>query len=336
MNTLKVTAELLQWYKKHARSLPWREAYEPYKVWISEVMLQQTTMKAVLPYFERFVSVFPTVQTLAQASEGLVLKNWAGLGYYSRARNLHRASQKLQHHFPQSYRELLDIPGFGPYTARAVSSLAFKEPVGVVDGNVIRVLSRLTDSEWEWWKTKDRNMIQALADKLASESKNSRDLNQSLMELGATVCTPQSPLCSECPVQEFCRAKKNKTVALRPLKKEKQMKSIWLWKPEILIQKNKIYLCEQPQIPFLKGQPLPPGIITQLKKKPADFAFKHSITTHEIYVRPIIHSKTNIANRKSQPGAQWVSLERVEQVNPSSVMKKILSTQNKNNQGSKK
>ncbi len=326
MNTLKVTGELLQWYKKHARSLPWRKAYDPYKVWISEVMLQQTTMKVVLPYFERFISTFPTVQALAQADESLVLKTWAGLGYYSRAKNLHRASKELQHHFPQSHGELLEIPGFGPYTARAVSSIAFNEPVGVVDGNVIRVLSRLYDSDWEWWRTHERNIIQTLADELAVTSKNPRDLNQSLMELGATVCTPTSPICSECPIQKFCLAKKNQTVSTRPLKKNKQLKSMWLWEPQILIKKKKLYLEKQPKVPFLKGQALPPGLIRRISKKPSQFDFRHSITTHEIFVRkkdpkcPSLYlSESKIQN--------WIPLEKIEHVNPSSLIKKLLLSQ---------
>ncbi len=328
MNTLKVTGELLQWYKKHARDLPWRETYEPYKVWISEVMLQQTTMKVVVPYFNRFMAAFPTVQALAQSPENLVLKNWAGLGYYSRARNLHKASQVLKSGFPSSFTDLLKVPGFGPYTSRAVSSLAFNEAVGVVDGNVIRVLSRLTDSDWEWWKPQERSLIQDLADELAIQSKNPRDLNQSLMELGATVCTPQSPICNECPVKNFCLSRKNKTISLRPRKKPRSKKSIWIWEPRILINKNKLYLEKQPQIPFLKGQLLPPGPIKSLKKKPAKFAFKHSITTYEIYVNPQ-YAKPTQNELKASLAKNWIHLDQIEQNSPSSVIKKLLLAQKK-------
>ncbi len=190
---------LINWYLENQRLLPWRMDRDPYKIWISEVMLQQTTVAAVIPYFEKFIQKFPTVQILASSKLEDVYEFWAGLGYYSRARNIHASAKILAiSGFAKTHTELIKLPGFGPYTSRAVSSLAFNESVGVLDGNVIRVLSRVFAIKSEWWKPLHRIQLQNYSDQLAKYGE-SANLNQGLMELGATVCTPQKPLCPICP-----------------------------------------------------------------------------------------------------------------------------------------
>ena len=196
---------LLEWFGHNQRDLPWRKNKDPYSVWLSEVMLQQTTVKAVIPYFNKFIKTFPKVERLAESSIEDIYELWAGLGYYSRARSLHKAAKEIVAlgGFPTHHKDLLQLPGLGDYTARAVASIAFGEPVGVVDGNVIRVLSRRWNADWEWWKTGPKKEIQAIADLLAS-TENPSHTNQGLMELGSTVCTPKSPTCFLCPWQKRC------------------------------------------------------------------------------------------------------------------------------------
>lgn len=200
---------LLDWFREHKRALPWRESRDPYRVWVAEIMLQQTRIAAVLPYYDRFLAQFPNVESLAQAREEDVLKVWSGLGYYSRARNLHRAAKEIvaQYHgeFPRDVEAVLTLPGIGSYTAAAVLSIAYDIPLAVLDGNVARVLARLEAirgdlrAEGRW-----QHLGEAATHILARTS--AADWNQALMELGETVCTPQSPCCAECPVSRWCRA----------------------------------------------------------------------------------------------------------------------------------
>ncbi|MCX7978023.1 MAG: A/G-specific adenine glycosylase, partial [Bdellovibrionaceae bacterium] len=178
---MEVHRELLRWYSLNKRPLPWRAQRDPYAIWLSEVMLQQTTVAAVLPYWQKFIERFPTVQDLATAPLSEVLALWSGLGYYSRAKLLHQSAKKLAHTgFPKTWSELIQLPGFGPYTARALSSIAFAEPVGVVDGNVIRFLCRLTGQKIPWWQSAGRSRIQNLSDKLASMGQPG-ETNQAVM-----------------------------------------------------------------------------------------------------------------------------------------------------------
>lgn len=312
--------KLLEWYAQSKRPFPWRLNRDPYRIWISETMLQQTTTTAVIPYFERFVERFPTLQALAQAPIAQVLEAWAGLGYYSRARNLHRAAQALSQkkRFPKSHVELLELPGLGPYTARAVASLAFDESVGVVDGNVIRVLSRFYAEDWEWWQSKVKKQIQMRADEWV-QGCSSADMNQALMELGRTICTPRQPSCLLCPLQKSCRALKHEQAHLLPKSKPRRAREIWWWQPQIEIQKGRIALTLNREIPFLKGQWLPPGRATQVKDPPKKFHYRHSITHHDIFVT-VLHKtpKLKVSNSK------WVDLKEIEQHVPASLVRKAL------------
>lgn len=285
-------------------------------------MLQQTTVIAVIPYFEKFIKKFPTVQSLAKAPESEVLEAWAGLGYYSRARNLHKAAKALASlaDFPKTAEELLALPGFGPYTSRAVSSIAFREKVGVLDGNVIRVLSRKYGLKLEWWKTKDRQQLQDLSDQLASFG-DADDVNQGMMELGATLCTPQKYLCTMCPWAKTCVAYEKDLVSKLPLKKPRKESEIWVWDVDFAADAAKIPLIENNYAPFLKKQMIFPGKIRVTTEKPKHWTFRHAITHHDIYV--IVHKKKKQSIPKD---ARWVEISKLKKINPSSLLQKVLSS----------
>ena len=236
---------LCEWFKKNHRPLPWRFLKKPYPIWISEVMLQQTTVKAVVPFYKNFIKNFPSVKVLAQAPLEKVYKHWAGLGYYSRAKNIHLSAKELSKKpgFPKTFKELLKLPGFGNYTARAVSSQVFGEAVGVVDGNVIRVLCRRQGLALEFWKSQGQKKLQELADQYALSVEEPGLLNQALMELGATVCTPKNPTCFLCPLNKYCVAFKKNKVEDLPLKKPKKKMEIWLWNVELYKKKEGNCFC---------------------------------------------------------------------------------------------
>ena len=200
---------LADWFANAARVLPWRENRDPYRIWISEIMLQQTQVQQVIPYYARFLAQFPDVAALAAAPLDAVLKAWEGMGYYARARHLHRAAAEIcrQHGglFPRDPEAVRRLPGIGPYTAAAILSIAFGEPLAVVDGNVVRLLSRFSAVAEESGSTAARKKIAALADALLDRQRPG-DHNEAMMELGATVCTPRSPLCAVCPLAFACAA----------------------------------------------------------------------------------------------------------------------------------
>jgi A/G-specific adenine glycosylase len=204
----KFQHELLAWFDSHARDLPWRQSSDPYHIWVSEIMLQQTRVTAVLDYYARFLALFPSVAALAHAEEPTVLAAWSGLGYYRRARMMHKAAQIVvqdyQGVFPSTAEELRKLPGIGEYTSSAIASIAFREPVAVIDGNVERVLLRV-------FPQNGTSVVQAkwLRDRAAGLLDHQRpgDFNQSMMELGATICLPQRPLCLHCPIQPFCKTR---------------------------------------------------------------------------------------------------------------------------------
>ncbi len=321
---LKLLQTSLQiWYFENRRELPWRKSKDAYRIWISEVMLQQTTTQAVIPYYEKFLGRFPSVELLAEASEKEVVKYWAGLGYYSRARNLHKASKLLAiGGFPKTADSLIAFPGFGPYTSRAVSSLAFGEKVGVLDGNVIRILSRVMGSKYKWWQTKDRAHLQTLADAMA-QTEDSSSINQGMMELGATVCTPQSPACFLCPWSRQCEARKLGLVETLPLKKPKAPGEILLWDIDWIEKKQKIAFVKNDYAPFLKQMPILPGRLQRLNKRPEKFDIKHSITKYEIYVRIQKTVKKSSKPLKQKPFL-WLDLAKITEEIPYSLIRKIV------------
>ena len=203
--------DLAEWYASARRDLPWRDTDDPYRIWLSEVMLQQTRVEQVEPYYRRFLERFPSVNDLADASLHDVLLCWEGLGYYSRARNLHRAARTVVDEYagevPDTLEEIRSLPGVGPYTAAAVLSIAFERPHAVLDGNVIRVLSRFFAVESDVKKQATRRSLQSAADELVDPDAPG-DFNQALMELGARICIPRAPSCSMCPVAPACEARR--------------------------------------------------------------------------------------------------------------------------------
>lgn len=215
---------LTDWYLNNKRDLPWRKTGDPYRVWLSEIMLQQTRIAQGLPYYLKFVSAFPTVFELANASEENVLKLWQGLGYYSRARNLHATAKyvafELNGIFPLNYNDLLKLKGIGDYTASAIASICYNEPVAVVDGNVYRVLARFFDIETPVNSTAGIKEFKSLAGQLLNEQ-DPGTYNQAIMEFGALQCTPQLPKCETCPLSTACLALKYKKVNLLPVKLKK-------------------------------------------------------------------------------------------------------------------
>lgn len=237
----KLPAPLLAWYDKHRRTLPWREVVSPYRTWVSEIMLQQTRVSAVLPYFQRFMSALPTVEDLASAEEAQLMSLWQGLGYYSRARNLQKAAQVIvRDHggaFPDSYEQLLQLSGVGDYTAGAIASIAFSEAVPAVDGNVLRVAARLTDCGENILLPAVRRRFR---EELAAIIPHDRpgDFNQALMELGALVCLPNTePKCGECPCRDFCLGYERghqKTLPLRekPQGKRREERTVFILRRE--------------------------------------------------------------------------------------------------------
>ncbi|MDA1012922.1 MAG: A/G-specific adenine glycosylase [Planctomycetota bacterium] len=205
---------LLRWYDRHGRDLPWRAAADPYRVWISEIMLQQTTVAAVKPYFERFVDRFPTVHALAEASEEDVLRLWEGLGYYSRARNLAKAAKRIvtdfNGRFPEDVESLRTLPGIGRYTAGAIVSFAFDRPAPIVEANTLRLYARLLGYDGDPRGTAGQRVLWAFAEQVLPKARPGR-FNQALIDLGATVCTPKDPNCEACPAKGSCLAFANGT-----------------------------------------------------------------------------------------------------------------------------
>ena len=201
--------KILSWYSKNKRSLPWRQNKNPYRIWISEIMLQQTQVVTVIPYYKRWMKSFPTISSLAKAPLDKVLKHWEGLGYYSRARNIHKTAKEIvSNHkgkFPKEFDEILKLPGIGRYSAGAITSIAFDAPNPVLDGNVIRVITRLFAVKENVSDQKVINKLWKKSEELLSP-RNPGDFNQAMMEIGALICTPTSPLCTKCPLKRNCKA----------------------------------------------------------------------------------------------------------------------------------
>ena len=222
-----IPAPLLSWYEGNKRSLPWRENPTPYRVWVSEIMLQQTRVEAVKEYFLRFINALPTVEDLADCEEERLLKLWEGLGYYSRARNLQKAAKKLVGfyggEFPRDKNALMDLPGIGSYTAGAIASIAFGLPVAAVDGNVFRVAARLEENSTRISDPKYRKYLEEELSAVYPKGKCS-EFTQSLFELGALICKPQNPDCALCPLRGLCRAYQHGTQSLFPVMPEKKAK----------------------------------------------------------------------------------------------------------------
>lgn len=246
--THPISDKLIAWYKKHKRDLPWRNISDPYKIWLSEIILQQTQVVQGLNYYIKFTETFPTIIDLANAPEDKVMRLWQGLGYYSRARNLHTAAKAVKTNykgkFPNTYESIKELKGVGDYTAAAVASFAFNLPHAVVDGNVYRVLSRLFNTSTPINSTQGKKEFQLLADELLNHKQPALH-NSAIMEFGALWCKPQNPKCEECPLQEYCLAYEKNTINLLPVKDKKiKIKTRYLhyfifnYKDSVYVQKR--------------------------------------------------------------------------------------------------
>lgn len=256
-NLTIIIEPLLSWFSENARVLPWRETPTPYRVWVSEIMLQQTRVEAVKPYFERFTTSLPDVKSLAECEEEKLLKLWEGLGYYNRVRNMQTAAQTIMKDYhgklPESYEELLKLKGIGHYTAGAIASIAYGKAVPAVDGNVLRVITRVSADDSDIMKDSvKREMEQALA-KIMPKN-HASDFNQALMELGAKVCIPNGkPLCHQCPWTDFCEARKQNRWKELPVKKKTLKRKIEQRTVFVIRKENAIVLNKRPKKGLLAG-----------------------------------------------------------------------------------
>lgn len=248
---------LLAWYRANARDLPWRKTQDPYRIWISEIMLQQTRVAAVLGYYARFLEAFPTVEALASAPEEHLMKLWEGLGYYSRARNLQKAARLVADRggFPETYEELLTLPGVGDYTAAAIASAAFARREAAVDGNILRVVTRLTDCGDDIAAPQTKKNIRAQVREIFPEVEaDVRIFNQSLMELGATVCVPNGPpKCLLCPVRDLCLGRERGTAESLPVKAPKKSRRAEDKTVFLLLRQGRAALRKRPASGLLAG-----------------------------------------------------------------------------------
>ncbi len=275
-----LTEPLLWWFENHARALPWRNEVTPYRVWVSEIMLQQTRVEAVKPYFERFVKALPDVAALAECEEDILLKLWEGLGYYNRVRNMQAAAKQVTEEYggkiPSEYGQLLKLKGIGHYTAGAIASIAYGVPVPAVDGNVLRVLSRAAGDNRDIGKPQVRANMEAELEKVIPKGRAGA-YNQALMELGATVCVPNGkPLCADCPWQKFCMAKKEGLTETLPVKSKPAKRRIEERTVFLVREGERIWIRKRPESGLLAGMyefPSEPGyldrkaVISYVKKQ---------------------------------------------------------------------
>ena len=283
MNGNTPAEALRRWFRQHGRRLPWRDNPTPYRVLVSEFMLQQTTVAAVIPHFHRWMEKFPDTASLAAAPEPAVMKQWEGLGYYSRARNLHRAAIAIEKlhagKIPRTIPELRALPGIGPYTASAIAAFAFDQPVPVLDANIIRVTARLFDFRENISTASARAFLEGAAASLLPE-KNGRRHTSALMDLGATICKAGEPDCPRCPLRSFCRSKNPAAIPFKPAKKTLVHLTDWR---AICIQKNRIHLV-QSDGPQWKGLwLLPPA---EPAAKPLG-TLKYAITRHRVTLHTV-------------------------------------------------
>lgn len=329
-------SRILAWYDQHKRDMPWRDCEDPYKTWISEIMLQQTRVDQAMPYFHRFMERFPTVYDLAEADQQEVLKVWEGLGYYSRARNLHHASKTVVNSFdgkiPDNREDIKKLKGVGPYTASAVLSIAYSKPHAVVDGNVIRVLTRYLGIEDDVRSTKTKNTIQEAADELIDKDRPG-DFNQAMMELGATVCTPANPECEQCPIRVDCVAWSTLKTDAIPYKSPAKKRPHHQIGVGIIKKKDEVLIALRPEDAMLGGLWEFPGgkqkededikrtVVRELKEelgvdvvvsKPfmkLDHAYSHFKITLHAYICEL---KKGEPEPKTSQQIQWVSVKELD------------------------
>lgn len=323
---------ILPWFRAHARDLPWRRTRDPYAIWISEIMLQQTQVATVVPFFNRWMNTLPTVESLARATLSEVLRLWSGLGYYRRARLLHASAQEIvsdrKGELPDTIGEWLGLPGVGRYTAGAICSIAFNAPAPIVDGNVIRVLARLhairqpprTARERDRFWSLATSLVQAAANLPDPSSRNCSDLNESLMELGATVCTPASPRCDECPLRAECQARGRGDPLRYPAPKARPRPILHHWTVLICTRRGRHLVQQRPEgalnaglweFPTLDSQSSPStraGHQSPGRHGSPLFSLQHSITRYRISVDVI---RTTSIPRSTAARRRWLTLPEI-------------------------
>ena len=331
---------LLRWYDGARRDLPWRSnpglQPDPYRVWLSEVMLQQTVVKAVIPYFEAFLARWPNAEALAEASPGDVMAAWAGLGYYSRARNLHACAKELARGgFPKSEADLRELPGIGAYTAAAIAAIAFGQPAAAVDGNVERVIARLYALAEPLPGIKPR--IRALAQALVPQERPG-DYAQAMMDLGATVCTPRSPSCGGCPVERFCLASRAGAPERYPVKSPKAARPVRRGDAFVIVKGDggdrHVLLRRRPEKGLLGGMmEVPctewiagvelgaavPGGWTQGQ------TVRHTFTHFHLEMRVLAAGHAKVRREAEDFGGEWVGLDELPRAALPTVMKKAVA-----------
>lgn len=273
--------ELLKWFKKNKRDMPWRESYDPYHVWLSEIMLQQTQVVTVIPYFKRYIEKYPSIEDLANANETEVLKLWEGLGYYSRARRLISCAQEVVSQYdgkmPMDYKALIKLPGIGPYTAGAILSIAYNQQYPAVDGNVKRVFSRYFNVQVPINEPKQHKIFEKLV--MDVLPKDARNFNQGLMELGALICKPASPLCEACPIKKHCEAYNNDLQQLLPLYKKRPDKQRKIWSVALIQYEDQLLMEFRDQETLLGQMWGLPSLEIESEKHSED-ALKDYLTTY--------------------------------------------------------
>jgi len=305
---------LLRWYDQHQRHLPWRETRDPYRIWISEIMLQQTRVAAVLPRYGQFLRRFPSVDKLASARVASVLAEWSGLGYYHRARNLHAAARVIVREcagkFPECSDQWRKLPGIGRYTAAAIASIAFDEPVAVLDGNVDRVLRRLlhSASSGESW-----NAAHELLDR-----KRPGDFNQAIMELGATVCLPAKPLCGQCPIRTFCRTRGREESRNQKPPQRKVLVSFLLTTKSDAV----LLVRREAHERLMSGMWELPTIDSPGSAREVLFTVRHSITVTDYLVNVVVQPGV------AKAGGDWIKRSRLRRLPLTGLTKKILRKAN--------
>ena len=334
---------LLRWYQRRSRALPWRRSKAPYTVWVSEVMLQQTQIETVIPYYQRFLREFPTVERLAQAPLDRVLEIWSGLGYYRRARNLHRTARELVEmhggRFPREMKRARSLPGVGDYTARAVLSIAYNQPFAVLDGNVARVMARFLAFSGNLHQPRFRRHIEQNLDRLLSR-RSPGNFNQALMELGQTVCLPRAPKCILCPLRTWCRGFLSRKVEVFPEPRRRRQTEPWHMAVTALHKNQQVMLSrgldgrlldDLWNFPSALGkssseslerlkEKLHSAIGTVPSLKKLTHQFRHNITYRSIQV----HVYEGTFTGKTLPNRfRWFQVRSVEQAAVSQLTRKI-------------
>jgi A/G-specific adenine glycosylase len=321
---MSLAARLLRWYDAQHRDLPWRRTGDPYRIWVSEIMLQQTRAEAAIPYYERFLARFPTMESLAAASTEEVLACWSGLGYYTRARNLHKAARLMDGVFPSGYQTIRDLPGVGDYTAAAIASIAFGLPYAVLDGNVMRVVARMTGDPADIGGSRTRVRFRGIAQGWL-DRRRAGAFNQAMMELGATVCLPRAPRCAICPLAAVCEARRAGRQSQLPVKARKAPPVKIAMAVAVVERRGRLLLWQRTadsrrlagfwELPSLEQLPEGHAI-------PAIGTFRHTITHH--HYRVTVHAGGEPQKARAVPPLRWIPLKTLTALPLSTTARKAL------------